>query len=121
MLTRTARLNGLRASDVGIISDACLAAPITVEALVKAAKSDDAVARALLLERNPVLMEEIETHEREASLRAIRRAVLAVAGARGSTLTAAQRERIASCGDVVQLETWHSRLATGSTTDAVFD
>lgn len=104
-------------AEAGVIADDCLAAPIAVEALVKAAKIDDAVARTLLLKGNPVLMEEMKTRE----LDALRRAALAISRARGLTLTEAQRDRIATCEDASQLETWLSRLATASAPDTVFD
>jgi hypothetical protein len=48
----------------GHIEDRCFAVALPVEALVKAAKSDDAVAEALLAKRNRVLLEALDqSHE----------------------------------------------------------
>jgi Uma2 family endonuclease len=51
--------------DAGAIEDPSLVAALPVEALVKAAKADDAVARALLAKRNPVLVAAVDEGREE--------------------------------------------------------
>ena len=48
----------------GVIEDETLAAPLPVAALVDAVKADDAVARALLVKRNPVIEEALRGESR---------------------------------------------------------
>lgn len=48
-----------------VIEDVALAAPLPVEALVRAAKADDAMARALLKKRNPVLQSALADQRNE--------------------------------------------------------
>lgn len=60
--------------DSGTIEDRVFATPIPVAALIKAAKVDDAVARALLAKQNPVLVTAIaegRTEERRQLLRTV--------------------------------------------------
>jgi len=47
--------------DSGRIEDRALAVPLPIEALVRAAKTDDAIARALLAKQNPVIEEELRS------------------------------------------------------------
>jgi Uma2 family endonuclease len=50
----------------GHIEDPALAAPLPIEALIRAGKADDAMARALLIKKNPVI-EEARAQDRASS------------------------------------------------------
>jgi Uma2 family endonuclease len=119
--------------DADVIDDEVFVAPLPIEALVKAAKADDALALALLAKRNPVLVASEERafergreHGREEDLRqgraeGMQRSLLAILQGRGLTLTAAQRERIETCRDADQLARWIERVLGASATEHVFD
>jgi hypothetical protein len=112
----------------GHIEDPCFAVALPVEALVKAAKSDDAVARALLAKRNRVLREALDDSRNEGvelgrkeGVEAMRSVLLAVFDSRGWSLSVAQRERIQACTDTARLRDWATKAIEGSSADAVFD
>ena len=106
--------------DAAYIEDLALAAPLPVAALVHAAKADDAVARALIFKRNPVIKAE-RTQERaegkarglaEDAVRGKREALLLVLAARGCLLGNADRARILDEQDPDRLDRWILRAAT---------
>jgi hypothetical protein len=88
-----------------VIADPALSLPIPVEALIDAAASDDAAARALLAKQNRVLNRVLD--EREA--RTTRKHILRILDHRKIALDAAQRARIEACNDLETLERWHIR------------
>jgi Uma2 family endonuclease len=104
-------------ADDAVIEDPCFVAPLPIEALVKAARADDAVARALLAKGNPVLTDALE----QAAANAARSVLLGVFAARGFEPTDDQRRRIDSCPDAEQLQTWAIRAATADRLDDVFE
>jgi hypothetical protein len=111
------------------IEDPALAAPLPIEALVSAAKSDDAVARALLIKRNPVL-EQVRMQDRaegvaegvaEGLVRGRADALLVMLDARGIALHGADRARILGQRDPDILARWIGRAATATSAADLFD
>jgi hypothetical protein len=98
------------------IEDRCLAAPLPVSALVRAAKADDAMAQALLAKKNPVLVAALARSQEAAEARgkasAMAESVLAVLAARRIELAPEERTRIAGTSDLSLLASWISRAAT---------
>jgi Uma2 family endonuclease len=111
------------------IEDPALAAPLPVHALVRAAKADDAIARALIVKRNPV----IEASNREASERGFARgraagtqqalveALLAVLAARQLAPSGAERDRIVGEADRDRLLRWVARASSCADIADLFD
>jgi Uma2 family endonuclease len=96
----------------GHIDDPALEVPLPIEAMVHAAKADDAVARALLARHNPVLEARL-AHQRDEGIReGLAEAVLAVLAARGIAVADAERARILDETDSAQLRGWLVRAAT---------
>lgn len=100
------------------IHDPCLSRPLRVRALLDAAEADDAVARALVDKRNPV----IEAVKNDGRLQGAKAAIVAVLAARGLPVSADLRERIADCRDGATLERWIAGAAVaGSAAEALAD
>ena len=123
-------LRGWRELDAsGHIEDPALEVPLPIEAMIHAAKADDAVARALLARHNPVLEARLtERHDegvREGlargveegfahAARALAQAVLAVRAVHGIAVSEAERARIVDERDLARLERWLIGAATCS-------
>jgi len=88
------------------IEDSALAAPLPVRALVSAAKADDAVARALLTKRNPVLLEALTRREVEGKIEGKIEALLAVLVPRGLVPSEAERRTLLSERDPLRVDRW---------------
>jgi Uma2 family endonuclease len=104
------------------IEDPTLGAPLPVEALVRAAKADDAIAHALLRKKNPVL-ESALLAERdrgkvegraEGKAEGKAEAVVAILEARGIAVAEADRARILATTDAETLDAWIVRAATSA-------
>lgn len=119
----TARRGWRELDASGHIDDPALEVALPIEAMIHAAKADDAVARALLARRNPVLEARLaERHDegvREGlargvaqAARAFAEAVLAVLAARGIAVGEVERARIVDERDLGRLERWVVRAAT---------
>jgi hypothetical protein len=125
----------------GHIVDPTLAAPLPVDALIRDAKVDDAMARALLLKRNTVL-ETARAQDRAEGLaeglargtaegrqlglaeglaRGTAEAVIAVLVARGVVLNSDERARILRERDPATLAGWTTRAATCADVGALFE
>jgi len=91
------------------IEDPVFAAPLPVEALVKAAKADDAMAAALLEKRNPVLQAALAASRAEGKVEGKAEALLALLAARGLEPTDAERSRILQNKDAGRLDQWFER------------
>jgi Uma2 family endonuclease len=100
----------------GHIEDPALEVPLPIAAMVHAAKADDAVARALVARRNPVI-EAVRAEDRATSKI---EALLAILAARNIDPGAA-RERIVRERDPHRLDRWITRAATASTLADVLD
>ncbi len=102
-----------------VIEDPCLVRPLPIQALLDAASSDDAVARALLQKRVPAL--EVAIAEGEArgeatgELRMAREAISMVLQSRGVEVPAEVARAIADCHDSSKLRRWLKRAATAAT------
>ena len=108
----------------GHIADPALAVPLPIAALIRSAKADDAVARALLVKRNPVL-EAARAQERAEGLaeglaRGRAEALIALLDARGLPVASAVRERILHERDPATLIRWIALAATCAEVAALF-
>ncbi len=128
----------------GTIDDPALAVPLPIAALVHSATADDAMARALLAKRNPVLVAVVEETlakgvaegrakgvaegrakgvvegmakgVAEGELKAMAHAILRVLARRGVAVAAEQREHILGERDIARLETWLDAAVTCAST-----
>jgi hypothetical protein len=103
-------------SNATVIVDLCLAAPLPISALVDAAKTDDAVATALLTKENPVLVKALEQALDDGK----RQALIVVLTSRGFTLTDAQRSTIYGPESRFRLDRWLQRAGLTSV-DEILD
>jgi Uma2 family endonuclease len=107
----------------GHIDDPALDAPLPIEALVGTARADDAVARALLLKRNPVLVQKLaEGHaegkiegKAEGKIEGKAEALIMVLTARGIVLDDVTRMRFLGERDAHRLDRWIVRATTCKT------
>ena len=112
-----------------VIKDHALAAPLPIEALVYAAKADDAVAHALLVKQNPVLEAALATRRvegklagmAEGKLAGMAEALMAVLTARGLTLQPADAARMLAEGDATTLRRWLTAAANCSSVHELLD
>jgi Uma2 family endonuclease len=112
----------------GEIDDPALDVPLPIGDLVHAAKADDAVARALIAKRNPVIeavraQDRAEGHaEGKAEGRAEGKAeaLLDVLALRNLPVDAIARERILGERDLAVLERWFARAMTCTTVAELF-
>lgn len=92
------------------IEDPCLNRPIPVAALLSAAEADNAVARALVAKRNPVIVAEKADSKAEGRVegKAEGKAedILTVLAMRGVAVTDADQRRILASTDLAQLKRW---------------
>ncbi len=104
----------------GTIDDPARAAPLPIAALVQSATADDAMARALLAKRNPVLVAAVDTGREEGReegrMTGMANAILRVLARRGVAVATDQRERILGERDVAQLEAWLDAAVTCAST-----
>src|SRR5690606_37625551 len=103
------------------IDDPCLVKALPVAALLSAAVRDEAVARALLAKRSPVLERELAAREAigkaegeargkaEGEARGKADAVIKVLEARGLVIPPHVRARILASSDPEQLDRWLAR------------
>jgi hypothetical protein len=119
------------------IEDRCLRTPLPVRALVEAAAADDAIARALVARRNPVIEKlQAESEARgfrsgatrgklegrlEGKVETLRWALLDVLAHHRVALDDAQAERIAACQDPDVLQRWFTRALTSTDIAKVLD
>jgi flagellar biosynthesis/type III secretory pathway protein FliH len=122
--------------DAGAIEDEVFVAPLPVEALVRAAKADDAVAAALLAKRNPVIvaaraesrkegfeqgLERGREQGREEARATARRTLVAILESLRLAPTPAQAARIQACNELDMLARWTTRAVHARSAAAVFD
>jgi Uma2 family endonuclease len=112
----------------GSIEDRALAVALPFDAVVHAAKADDAVARALLAKRNPVLVAAIDRGHEEGRHRGMSEGVargkaelvLRALSNRGLSPSAAQRERILAERSADRLDRWFDRSLACSSVEQLF-
>ncbi|MEP7122103.1 MAG: Uma2 family endonuclease [Byssovorax sp.] len=115
------------------IEDRALALPLPVRALVDAASAGDAVARALIAKKNPVIASALERAERKGKARGERsgqaagqakgriESLLAVLAARGLKVRKKHEKRIRATRDDATLAAWLVRAVTCATVDDLLD
>ncbi|MBI2892069.1 MAG: Uma2 family endonuclease [Deltaproteobacteria bacterium] len=108
-------------SNQAAIEDRCLAAPLPIEALVLAAKADDAMARALLAKQNSVLMAALDEGRNEGKAEGKAEAVISILNARGLPLPPDVRQRILSTRDPARLERLLALAATCTDTGVLVE
>lgn len=104
----------------GRIEDPTLAVPLSIDVLVHAVKTDDAMAQALLAKRNPVVLAAVDEARAEGRAAGTAQAILRVLARRRVQLDASVRERIASARDLAQLERWLDRATTCASATELF-
>jgi Uma2 family endonuclease len=92
----------------GVIEDRALVLPLAVHDLVEAASADDAMARALLAKRNPVLVAAMLQAKLDAKVEAI----ITVLVARGLAPTESERAALLAMTDEATIERWLAAVAT---------
>jgi Uma2 family endonuclease len=97
----------------GHLEDVTLAAPLPIDALVGAAKTDDAMATALLTRRNPVLVAALDRQRADGKAEGKADALLRVLASRGLVLTPEDRERVRTAVDEATLDRWLERALAG--------
>jgi len=108
----------------GYIEDAALAVPLSIDALLHAANTNDAVAYALVARQNPII-EAVRARARaegKAKGRAEGKAEMLIAflTARGIELGAGERDRILGECDPARLVRWAIRAATCRSLEELF-
>jgi len=116
-----------------VIEDSVLALPLPVYDLVSAASADDAVARALLAKKNPVLVQAVSEGKAEGIAEGKAegiaegiaegkaQAIIAVLRSRGVGVTSAAERRIRSTRQPAMLDDWLQRAALCRTTGELFE
>ncbi len=99
------------------IVDETLALPLPLEALVRAAKTDDAIARALVAKKNPVIEGIRADGKAEGKAEGKAAALVAVLRGRGLVVTAEAEASIRATRDEAQLDAWLARAATCASVD----
>jgi hypothetical protein len=89
----------------GHITDPAFVVPLPIETLVHSARTDDAVARALVAKHNPV----IEAIRAESRAEDRAEAIVAMLSARGVAVSVVERERIVGERDPARLGRWIAR------------
>jgi Uma2 family endonuclease len=103
------------------VVDPTFATPLPIEALVRAAKADDVVARALLAKGNPVINEARAQDRAEGKREGLAEALVTMLSARGIALDSAERVRIHGERDPAILARWLVRAATCRDALQLFD
>lgn len=106
------------------IEDPTLVVPLPFDAVVRAAKADDSVARALLAKRNPVLVAAIDKSRHEGISEGVAQGkaqlILRALSNRGLSPSAVQRERILAERSLDELDRWFDRSLACSAVDELF-
>lgn len=106
------------------IEDRTLAAPLPLRALIEAGKADDAIARALLVKRNPVIEGALADAEQRGEQRGAHigkvAALLAILSARGVRVPQKAEARIRDEADAATVDRWITRAATCADIDELF-
>jgi Uma2 family endonuclease len=103
------------------IEDPALAVPLPLDALVRSARADDAVARALLAKRNPVLVAAVEAAGEAGRRETLADAVVCVLAQRKIAVEPAERDRIIGERELARLQRWLAAAATCTTVGELFD
>jgi hypothetical protein len=115
--------------DDASIDDPTLGAALPIDALIRTAQTDDAMSRALLIKRNPVLearsARDLADGERKGRAEGERKgridSLLELLTVRGIAVDEAARQRISSEQDPRRIRDWFARAATCATASEMFD
>ncbi|HEX4960597.1 MAG TPA: hypothetical protein VF173_07140 [Thermoanaerobaculia bacterium] len=111
-----AESQGWRPMDPGSqIEDPCLAAPLSVAALLDAGAADVAVVKGLAAQGNP----ELRRLEALAEAQGKAKTILVFLEARGLAVSEAQRQEILSCQDLERLDRWSRQAVLASSVDEI--
>jgi len=102
------------------IDDRCFVRPLPLRAWFDALAADQAVLDALVARQSPALLKAFNEREKRARDESLRESIATIAEARGLTLTATQRAKLAHCDDVATLKRWVRRAATAERAAAIF-
>jgi len=118
----SAEADGWSALDAaGRIVDPALAVPLPIEPLIHAARTNDAVASALIAQDNPVIAATRERDRAEGKAEGKAEALLVLLTARGLAVDGELRDRIRHERDPARLERWIVRGATCATIGELLD
>jgi Uma2 family endonuclease len=101
----------------GALEDRTLAVPLPRSALAEAMRADDAVARALLAKKNPVL----EAALAAAKVEGKREALLQILATRGLAVAEGAGERLRAEQDEAVIDRWLRRAAGCASVEALFE
>ncbi len=104
----------------GCIVDPALEVSLPIASLISAARTDDAVARALLAKNNPVLAAARAHDHEQGKVDGMIQAVLRLLAVRQVVLDDAARARILNEHDLARLERWIERGATCTSAAELF-
>lgn len=100
----------------GHITDPAFAVPLPIAMLVHSARTDDAVARALVAKRNPVI-EAIRAEDRaEGKAEGRAQAIVDILSARGVAVSPEERDRVLGERDAARLGRWIARAVECAST-----
>jgi hypothetical protein len=103
------------------IEDEVFSTPVPVRAALDAARSDEAVAQALLARGNPVLRRNRAEATAEGRAQGKADAILTILGRRGLAPDANARSRLGNCTDLTTLDRWLERALAARSLAEVFD
>jgi len=98
--------------DSGRIEDRALAVPLPIEALVRAAKTDDAIARALLAKQNPIIEEELRSRRAQGKVEGKIEGLLLMLHARRLDPTEGELAVLRDPSRVADIDLWITHAAT---------
>jgi Uma2 family endonuclease len=102
--------------DDGTISDATLLLPLPVQAMVAAAGADEAMARAVLARKHPVIEEALDAKRIQGRIEAL----LDLLAERGIAVPPAAEARIRGEQDTATLRRWTARAAACGAVEELF-
>jgi Uma2 family endonuclease len=107
------------------ITDATLALPLPLRDLTDAARSDDAVARALLAKRNPVIDRALEgarnEGERDGRVQGKLAALVTLLRARGLRVSKKTEQRLLSAREEARVDRWLTGAVSCASVEALLD
>jgi len=103
----------------GAIEDRTLALPLPLYALAEAMRADDAVARALLAKKNPVIEDALRAAKGGGKREGKREALLQILSARGLEISKKADERLRAERDEAVIDRWLGRAVSCDSVDAL--
>ncbi len=103
----------------GAIEDPTLVLPLPLHALAEAVQADDAVARALLAKKNPVIEDALRSAKGEGKLEGKIEALLQILRARGVRVAKKAEQRVRAERDEAVVDRWLGRAARCASVEAL--